>query len=204
MQEILPGVFLGPSCAARNLLNANTHGISLVILTTIPETSAFLRSSTQEKLQNSIVCKEVITEGDFLLDQVDTMNSLLQEEEEQGGKVLVACDDGNNLSAAFVVAYVMQAKTWPFTKARAWVLRRRYSIDLSVYQSQLLQYETFLCVQLNDEQRNESLDHRRLSEPDLVIANRETTTRYRPVLDKTLLATATPEDAVADVNVIFE
>ena len=146
----------------------------------------------------------MITEGDFLLNQVDHVNTLLQEEGEQGGKVLVACDDGNNLSAAFVVAYVMQAKTWPFTKARAWVLRRRYSIDLSAYQSQLLQYETFLCVHLNDEQHSESLDHRRLSEPELSIANRETATRYKPALDKTLLATITPEEAVADVNVVLE
>ncbi|KAJ3280066.1 hypothetical protein HDU76_009289 [Blyttiomyces sp. JEL0837] len=66
----------------------------------------------------------------------------IQQALDQGGKILVYCNNGLSRSPAFVVAYIMEANQWDFNRAFTHVQNRRFCMNpLEGFKLQLKEYE---------------------------------------------------------------
>jgi serine/threonine/tyrosine-interacting protein len=109
MQEVLPGVFLGPLQIARVPSILETNKITLLVPVRTPSTARFLSIPMKE---------DGVPWGSFPVeiqhDQIMTWfypaYVRISKEVERGGRVLVYCENGNGLSAAICVALVMDSR----------------------------------------------------------------------------------------------
>lgn len=138
VQEILPGLYLGPYSALRDidvLLNENVRN---VVLIRGPAEERLIRPKFQDILKTLIIevsdssCANIISSLSPFKNFVDGAHQL-------GGKVLVACACGISRGPAFVVGYVMESFNWTYEKAYQYVQNRRFCINPNDnFKSQLL------------------------------------------------------------------
>ena len=112
MQEVLPGVFLGPLQVARVHSTLHANRITLLVPVRTKDTARFLAIPKDE---NGVPWQAFPV--DILYDQMMgwfyRTYLRIKEEVENGGRVLVYCENGNGLSAAICVALVMDSKLLP-------------------------------------------------------------------------------------------
>jgi serine/threonine/tyrosine-interacting protein len=109
MQEVLPGVFLGPLQIARDNATLQANGITLVVPVRTPPTAPFLSVLTDEsgKPHNAFPVDIV---DDQIMGWFYPTYLRVKEEVDKGGRVLVYCETGNGLSAAICIALVMDTR----------------------------------------------------------------------------------------------
>ncbi|KND02796.1 uncharacterized protein SPPG_01877 [Spizellomyces punctatus DAOM BR117] len=128
MQEILPGLWLGPYQCSKNkeLLKSKgiTHVLCIrdsnerhVVKTTFPDDFVYhVIEVSESPMQNLIP---------YFPDAKQFIDYAL----EQGGRVLVHCNSGISRSPSFVVAYVMMSQRWGFQESFTFVQNKRFCMN---------------------------------------------------------------------------
>jgi len=140
MNEILPGLFLGNSEAARNLSLLQSQGITHVLVSAIECKPCFPALFQYLHLQLGDAV------GADLLTPLPEAMAFLTAAFSEGGKVLVHCFAGVSRSATLVVAYVMRTHRLKIREAVAFVRARRPCISPNpgfLLQLRLLEDELF-------------------------------------------------------------
>ena len=111
MQEVLPDVFLGPLQISRSNQILLANRITLLIPVRTPHTVRFLSIPKDEdgKLWPAF---PVDIEHDQIMGWFYKTYLRVKEEVENGGRVLIYCENGNGLSAAICVALVMDTRLY--------------------------------------------------------------------------------------------
>jgi len=147
MQEVLPGVFLGPLQIAKVNSTLHANKITLLVPVRTKDTARFLSVPNDENGQ-PWQSFPVDIQYDQIMSWFYRTHLRIQEEVDKGGRVLIYCENGNGLSAAICVALVMDSKLytpqplpfflglgaydfrWEYRMAREFVQRKRYSINI--------------------------------------------------------------------------
>ncbi|TPX32544.1 hypothetical protein SmJEL517_g04396 [Synchytrium microbalum] len=147
MQEILPGLWLGPIQSAKNVQALKEHGITHVVC---------IRDSGEKHIVRPFF------PTDFIYYEIEVSDSPMQNlipyfpdakkfignALNQGGRVFVHCNGGISRSPAFVVAFVMESQHWDyhtafsFVQNKASVVALRFCMNpIEQFKLQLKEYE---------------------------------------------------------------
>ena len=143
MQEIVPGVFLGPYAAAgkRKLEALVAAGITHLVCVRQEIEKNFIRPNFQEKFTYLVVtladnCVETI------IPQIRKTKEFIDSCLGEGGKVLVHCNDGMSRAPSLVIAYIMQTFGVDFKQALNHVQARRFCVQPNDgFEQQLREFE---------------------------------------------------------------
>ncbi|GFU07760.1 hypothetical protein NPIL_361771 [Nephila pilipes] len=142
MQEIIPGLFLGPLASAsksklETLLNT---GITHIVCVRHEKEVSIIQPNFPEKFKYIVInLKDYESSMIPLFSKVKTFvdNGL-----KNGGKVLVYGNTGTSVSATLVIAYVMETKHLSYVDAFQMVRKKRQCIGPSeTCLQQLMEYE---------------------------------------------------------------
>ncbi|KAG8187232.1 hypothetical protein JTE90_020661 [Oedothorax gibbosus] len=143
MQEIIPGLFLGPFSAASkaNLGALLKAGITHIVCVRQEVEASFIHPTFPDKFKYI-----VINLGDSLTSNIipilPQVKCFIDNCFKLGGKVLVHGNSGISRSATLVIAYVMETKVLPYKDAFLLVQNKRNCINPSdVFMQQLKEYE---------------------------------------------------------------
>ncbi|XP_037069509.1 serine/threonine/tyrosine-interacting protein B-like [Pollicipes pollicipes] len=143
MQEILPGLFLGPyNAASRTQLDhLQQVGITHIVCVRRSDEASRIRPNFPHMFQYlEVELSGAAEQG--VLSHVAPVSAFLDEALCSGGRALVHGNLGISLSAALVVAYVMRRLSLSFGAASSLVAERRYCVHLSpALVHQLHEYE---------------------------------------------------------------
>jgi len=143
MQEIVPGVYLGPYASAgkKKFEDLKSAGITHVICVRQEIEKNFIRPNFESEF-----CYLVVTLADNFL---ETIIPKIKETKEfidnclgTGGKVLVHCNDGMSRAPALVIAYIMETYGIDFSSALNHVQQRRFCVQPNDgFEQQLREFE---------------------------------------------------------------
>ncbi|KAL7751809.1 hypothetical protein RI367_002809 [Sorochytrium milnesiophthora] len=141
MQEILPGLFLGPYAVSRSRAELQGHNITHLLLLIDPKETHLFRPLFPKDFHYSSITVEDTESSNVIgiFPQFrDTVNRILAER----GRLLVYCRDGISRAPTFVVAYVMETFNMDFKHAIDYVQNRRFCMNPNEgFRTQLLEYE---------------------------------------------------------------
>lgn len=109
MQEIIPGVFLGPylSASKSHLESLLQNGITHIVCVRQEDEAHFIRPNFLDTFKYLIVeLADSIYES--IIPHFSQVRKFLQECRSEGGKVLIHGNNGISRSAALVLAYIME------------------------------------------------------------------------------------------------
>ncbi|ORX46741.1 phosphatases II [Hesseltinella vesiculosa] len=143
MQEIIPGIYLGPLAVCRDTAGLQKAGITHVVCL-LDETEANLFHRTLEavgQFQHYVLnVSDNIRQP--LICHFPTTNAFIREARDQGGKVLICCNGGMSRSPCFVIAYIMETYDVDAKEAYQFVQSKRLCINPNdLFKSQLKEYE---------------------------------------------------------------
>ncbi|KAG0241311.1 hypothetical protein BGW41_006030 [Actinomortierella wolfii] len=170
MQEIVPGVFLGPYAATRDLARLQQAGITHIVSLWDPAERKILKTHHSDHFQYlhldiaDALTQNLITTFPLVKRFMDY--ALL----EQRGKVLVNCMNGISRSPAFVVAYLMEVTRLDYEVVYAYVQNKRFCMNPNPgFKHQLVEYgpiyTAFQTVSQNPQEAGQRTSQRR-SAPD--------------------------------------
>ncbi|XP_073991425.1 serine/threonine/tyrosine-interacting protein-like isoform X1 [Rhodnius prolixus] len=149
MQEIVPGVFLGPySAAMRSKLNdLKSNGITHIICVRHTLEAQFIRANFLEHFKYLILdIADSATQN--IIQHFSTVKDFIDDTLDQGGKVLVHGNAGISRSAALVLAYVMEKYGLSIKEAYDLVQQRRFCINPNDgFMAQLREFEPIYKAQ---------------------------------------------------------
>ncbi|KAI9026943.1 protein-tyrosine phosphatase-like protein [Hyaloraphidium curvatum] len=141
MQEILPGLWLGPYVCSKNRELLRQRGITHILC---------LRDATEKYIVKCHFPEEIryheIEVSDHPLENLiphfPAARKFIDSARGSGGRVFVHCNGGISRSPAFVVAYVMESQRTDFQTAFNYVQNRRFCMNPNEgFKSQLKEYE---------------------------------------------------------------
>ncbi|XP_012538997.1 serine/threonine/tyrosine-interacting protein isoform X2 [Monomorium pharaonis] len=149
MQEIIPGVFLGPySAASRSKLQSLLdHGITHIICVR-HAIEANLIKPNFPNIFKYLVLEIADTMTENIIQHFKMVKVFIDEALNMGGRVLVHGNAGISRSAALVLAYVMETLEISQTRAFALVQQKRGCINPNLgFMTQLREYEPIYQAQ---------------------------------------------------------
>jgi hypothetical protein len=111
MQEVLPGVFLGPLQVARVNSTLHANKITMLVPVRTPNTQRFLPVPLDDT-GLAWPAFPVDIQHDQIMTWFYPTYQRVKEEVTRGGKVFIYCENGNGLSAAICVALVMDTRLY--------------------------------------------------------------------------------------------
>lgn len=143
MQEIIPGLYLGPfsSATKTKLQTLEAAGITHIICVRHELEASFIQPNFPEKFVYSVINLADATTTNIIpfLPQV---KQFIDNCFKNGGKVLVHGNAGISRSAALVIGYVMETKGLPYMDAFSLVQVKRHCISPNEgFMHQLKEYE---------------------------------------------------------------
>ncbi|CAI5764847.1 serine/threonine/tyrosine-interacting protein [Podarcis muralis] len=150
MQEILPGLFLGPYSSAMKskLPILQKHGITHVICIRQNIEANFIKPNFQQLFRYL-----VLDIADHPIENIirffPTTKAFIDGSLQTGGKVLVHGNAGISRSAALVIAYIMETFGVKYRDAFTYVQERRFCINPNAgFVHQLQEYEAIYLAKL--------------------------------------------------------
>ncbi|KAK0041573.1 serine/threonine/tyrosine-interacting protein B [Biomphalaria pfeifferi] len=150
MQEIIPGLFLGPYASAmksklEDLLKA---GITHIICIRQSIEAKFIRPNFPQHFQY-LVLEVADCPTENIIKHFKPTKEFIDDCLDNRGRVLVHGNGGISRSAAVVIAYVMVKGTMSYREAFAYVRNKRFCISLNEgFSQQLLEYEHIYRAEL--------------------------------------------------------
>ncbi|KAL0080102.1 protein-tyrosine phosphatase-like protein [Phycomyces blakesleeanus] len=144
MQEILPGLYLGPLSVCKDTIGLQTNGITHILcFLDALETNLFKSTQT---LSNYFHFKAVEISDSNTQNLISSFPSVSTEIknvlQHSNGKILVCCNGGMSRSPCFVIAYVMETFELGAVQAYNFVQSKRLCINPKEnFKSQLKEYE---------------------------------------------------------------
>ncbi|XP_032963950.1 serine/threonine/tyrosine-interacting protein isoform X2 [Rhinolophus ferrumequinum] len=130
MQEILPGLFLGPYSSAMKskLPILQKHGITHIICIRQNIEANFIKPNFQQSFRY-LVLDIADNPVENIIRFFPMTKEFIDGSLQTGGKVLVHGNAGISRSAAFVIAYIMETFGMKYRDAFAYVQERRFCIN---------------------------------------------------------------------------
>ncbi|XP_011140771.1 serine/threonine/tyrosine-interacting protein isoform X2 [Harpegnathos saltator] len=149
MQEVIPGLFLGPySAASRSKLDSLLeHGITHIVCVRQDIEANFIRPNFPDKFKY-LVLNIADTATENIIQHFQNVKTFIDEGLNSGGQVLVHGNAGISRSAALVLAYLMETYGLSQIQAYAIVQQRRFCINPNEgFMTQLREYEPIYQAQ---------------------------------------------------------
>lgn len=143
MQEILPGIFLGPYAAAmkKELANLKAIGITHIICVRQREEEGVVRMNFESDFHYLLV-EMSDASVQMVMPQLPRVRDFIDGCIMGGGKVLLHGNAGISRSGTLMVAYIMEKRGLPFNTALRVVQARRFCVSPNEeFQRQLSEYE---------------------------------------------------------------
>nr|KAF6389100.1 serine/threonine/tyrosine interacting protein [Myotis myotis] len=150
MQEILPGLFLGPYSSAMKskLPILQKHGVTHIICIRQNIEANFIKPNFQQ-LFRYLVLDIADNPVENIIRFFPMTKEFIDGSLQTGGKVLVHGNAGISRSAAFVIAYIMETFGMKYRDAFAYVQERRFCINPNAgFVHQLQEYEAIYLAKL--------------------------------------------------------
>ncbi|XP_011161895.1 serine/threonine/tyrosine-interacting protein isoform X1 [Solenopsis invicta] len=160
MQEVIPGVFLGPySAASRSKLQSLLHhGITHIVCVRHTIEANLIRPNFPNNFKY-LVLEIADTKTENIIQHFKRVKIFIDEALNMGGRVLVHGNAGISRSAALVVAYIMETYEISQMHAYSLVQQRRFCIKPNEgFMTQLSEYEPIYQAEKtlrNEHQRSE-------------------------------------------------
>ncbi|KAJ3341380.1 hypothetical protein HDU93_005016 [Gonapodya sp. JEL0774] len=158
MQEIIPGLFVGPHAASKNLDSLRANGITHIIVVRDDEERHILRPH----FPGQFVYLEIRASDhplENLIPHFRQSTAFIDAALNAGGRVLVHCNGGISRSPALVVGYLMESKKMDFPTAYMMVQNRRFCVNPNEgFKSQLKEYEPIYTAREAIRQLNYTAD----------------------------------------------
>ncbi|KXS13188.1 phosphatases II, partial [Gonapodya prolifera JEL478] len=141
MQEIVPGLFLGPHTASKQRDALRSHGITHIVV---------VRDNTEKHIvkpqfPGEFVYLEINASDhplENLIPHFHQSTAFIESALAQGGRVLVHCNGGISRSPAVVVGYLMENRKMDFRVAYELVQNKRFCVNPNEgFKTQLKEYE---------------------------------------------------------------
>jgi len=163
MQEIVPGLFLGPWAAAgkKNLSRLQSAGITHIVCVRQEIEKNFIKPNFEPQLRYLVItladsCIETI------IPKIKETKDFIDRCFAGGGKVLVHCNDGMSRSASLVIAYLMQKYGLDFKAALNHVQTRRFCVQPNDgFEQQLREFEPIYRATVENGGMEEKRDGKR-------------------------------------------
>lgn len=150
MQEIIPGLFLGPYAAAgkSKLEELQRAGITHIVCVRQENEKTFIRPNFPDEFRYL-----VITLADnfkeSIIPKVREVKGFIDQCLHQQGKVLVHCNDGMSRAPSLVIGYIMQTCGLTYKAALLYVQDRRFCVQPSTgFETQLTEFEPIYKAQV--------------------------------------------------------
>uniref|UniRef100_A0A2D4GVD1 Tyrosine-protein phosphatase domain-containing protein n=1 Tax=Micrurus corallinus TaxID=54390 RepID=A0A2D4GVD1_MICCO len=166
MQEILPGLFLGPYSSAMKskLPTLQKHGITHVICIRQNIEANFIKPNFQQ-LFRYLVLDIADNPIENIIRFFPMTKEFIDGSLQTGGKVLVHGNAGISRSAALVIAYIMETFGVKYRDAFTYVQERRFCINPNAgFVHQLQEYEAIYLAKLTIQMMSPRQLERSLSE----------------------------------------
>lgn len=143
MQEIIPGIFLGPyACAMKSKLPyLQQHGITHIVCVRQRQEGPFVRPNFPEHFTYLVV---ELSDGtnESIIPHFPRVREFLRQAMQAGGRVLMHGNAGISRSGALLVSYMMEQYSLPYSEALRLIQMRRFCVSPNEgFQAQLLEYE---------------------------------------------------------------
>ncbi|XP_046847884.1 serine/threonine/tyrosine-interacting protein-like [Xenia sp. Carnegie-2017] len=164
MQEVLPGVFLGPySVAIKSKLNfLLEHGITHIVCIREDLEANFVRPNFTEHFKYLVLnIADKTTEN--IIQYFPRVRDFICECQSLNGKILIHGNTGISRSASLLIAYIMETYGMDYNNAFKYVQRKRFCIcPNSGFTQQLMEYEPIYLANYQMKQLNskEPMGHR--------------------------------------------
>ncbi|XP_046383190.1 serine/threonine/tyrosine-interacting protein-like [Ischnura elegans] len=149
MQEIMPGLFLGPySAASKSKFDVLLQfGITHIVCVRQEGESVFIRPNFPDNFKYLILdVADCVTEN--IIQHFPKVRDFIDECLSNGGKALVHGNAGISRSAALVLSYIMEKYGLNYETAFAYVQQRRFCINPNEgFKQQLKEYEPIYRAQ---------------------------------------------------------
>ncbi|GFR04681.1 hypothetical protein TNCT_660041 [Trichonephila clavata] len=142
MQEIVPGLFLGPlACAGKSKLEMLIEvGITHMVCVRHEKEVSFIQPNFPEKFKYIVI--NLKDYDSSMIPIFSKVKVFVDNGLKEGGKVLVYGNTGTCVSASLVIAYVMETNHMSYTDAYALVSKKRQCIGpTEACLQQLMEYE---------------------------------------------------------------
>jgi len=143
MQEIIPGVYLGPYASAgkKNLDALKHHGITHIVCVRQDVEKNFIKPNFQDDFKYLVVeLADTFTEN--IIPKIPEVRQFVDNCLQGGGKVLLHCNSGMSRAPSLVIAIVMEKYGLDFRTALHHVQQRRFCIQPNdAFEAQLQEYE---------------------------------------------------------------
>lgn len=157
MQEIVPGVFLGPYASAGKKMREElkSAGITHVLCVRQEVEKNFIRPNHEGQfeylvLQMADSCLESI------IPKAKESKQFIDRCLSKGGKVLVHCNDGMSRAPSLVIAYLMETYCMDFKSALHHVQQKRFCVQPNDgFEQQLKEYEPIYRARVEVQAREE-------------------------------------------------
>ncbi|KAF9013338.1 protein-tyrosine phosphatase-like protein [Cyathus striatus] len=147
-QEILPGLYLGPFVASKNMETLRSLQITHIVCIRDAKEAFSVRPRFPEHFKYLVLDVEDNEEQNLIRLFPDAKN-FIDTAIAQGGRVLVHCNGGISLSPSFVVMFVMQHYKMSWEEALHMVQNRRYCISPNGgFLTQIKEYEAIYKANL--------------------------------------------------------
>ncbi|CAG8463544.1 8889_t:CDS:2 [Paraglomus occultum] len=159
MQEILPGLFLGPYSYSKEFNQLKANGITHIVSIRDASEKRIIRPRFPEHfLYFEIEVSD--SPNERLIPHFPAAKQFIDEALNSGGRVFVHCNGGISRSPAFVVAYVMETAKMDYQCAYTFVQNRRFCMNPNEgFKVQLKEYEPIYSAR--DQQGCREPEHNR-------------------------------------------
>ncbi|OAJ40102.1 hypothetical protein BDEG_23875 [Batrachochytrium dendrobatidis JEL423] len=146
MQEIIPGLWLGPYSCARDNSLLHLKGITHILCVRESNEEMMVRMRFPEEFH--YLCIQASDSPlQNLIPLFPKATSFIHTAITNGGSVLVHCNGGISRSPAFVVAYMMDMHDMQFAAAFQFVQSKRFCMNpIEVFKYQLREYEPIIMA----------------------------------------------------------
>ncbi|XP_044253844.1 serine/threonine/tyrosine-interacting protein-like [Tribolium madens] len=165
MQEIVPGLFLGPYSSAQKhcLKTLRDHGISHIICVRQDIEAQYIKPQINDLSITYLTLNIADTATENIIRFFPTVRQFIDEAFQRNGKVLVHGNNGISRSATLVLAYIMEKYGLSSKEAIECVKQRRGCIHPNEgFLAQLIEYEPIYKARQTLEKGETSNDNKRL------------------------------------------
>ncbi|KAJ3104499.1 hypothetical protein HDU97_009112 [Phlyctochytrium planicorne] len=148
MQEIIPGLWLGPYSCARDLSQLTTHGITHILSIMDSKEREYMRKTFPDRFVYHFI---EVSDSPMqnLIPFFPEGKEFIKRSLQAGGRVLVYCNNGLSRSPAFVVAFVMEDQHMDYDTAYSFVQQKRFCMNPHEgFKFQLKEYEPIYMARL--------------------------------------------------------
>ncbi|KAI9339422.1 protein-tyrosine phosphatase-like protein [Zopfochytrium polystomum] len=128
IQEVIPHLWVGPYSCARDLEYCKRFGIThMLCVMDSAEKYRLARKHPDHFIYHDIDVTDSPLQN--LIPFFPAAKAFIKSALDQGGTVLVYCNNGISRSPSFVIAYVMEANGWDFATAFNFVQNKRFCMN---------------------------------------------------------------------------